>query len=280
MFNTLEKINSRPKPFQYYTAEELWSDGHTSRQMLAFHLNESIDVSSRNKIFIEKSVSWISKIKDLGANTSVCDFGCGPGLYTALLAETGADVTGIDFSPRSIAYAKRNAEEKGLNIEYVMKNYLDYDTDKRFDLIIMIMCDFCALSPEQRKILLDKFNTLLKDNGSVLLDVYSLTAYDRREEQTLFGLNLLDGFWSPDKYYGFQNTYKYDEEKVILDKYTIIERSRVRTIYNWLQYFSRQSLISEFESYNFQIGRIYSDVAGRTYDHNSDEIAILAHKAA
>jgi len=32
-----------------------------------------------------------------------------------------------------------------------------------------------VLSPEQRKIMLSKFNSLLKPDGSVLLDVYSLT---------------------------------------------------------------------------------------------------------
>ncbi len=27
MFTELDGINSRPEPFQYYTAEELWTDG-------------------------------------------------------------------------------------------------------------------------------------------------------------------------------------------------------------------------------------------------------------
>jgi hypothetical protein len=47
MFEELEQINSRPEPFECYTASELWADEHTSRQMLAFHLNADSDVSSR-----------------------------------------------------------------------------------------------------------------------------------------------------------------------------------------------------------------------------------------
>jgi len=31
MFAELEKINSRPEPFQYYTAEELWTDSPSLR---------------------------------------------------------------------------------------------------------------------------------------------------------------------------------------------------------------------------------------------------------
>ena len=60
MFNELKEINSRPSPFQFYTADELWINEHTSKQMLKYHLNESIDVASRNKSFIEKSVRWIT----------------------------------------------------------------------------------------------------------------------------------------------------------------------------------------------------------------------------
>ncbi len=36
------------------------------------------------------------------------------------------------------------------------------------------------------------------------------------------------------------------DEKVILDKYTIVEESNTKTIYNWLQYFSIPSLNNEF----------------------------------
>jgi len=83
-------------------------------------------------------------------NTEIADFGCGPGLYTTRLAERGAIVTGIDFSENSLRHAKQVADEKGLDITYVLRNYLDFDTTDRFDLIIMIMCDYCALSPGQR----------------------------------------------------------------------------------------------------------------------------------
>ena len=58
MFDKLEKINAKPKPFEFYTAEELWTDEHTSEQMLQFHLNESIDLSSRNHAFIDRSAEW------------------------------------------------------------------------------------------------------------------------------------------------------------------------------------------------------------------------------
>lgn len=59
MFDILTEINLRPDPFQFYTAEELWTDEHTSKMMLKFHLNDTIDLSSRNTEFIDRSVKWI-----------------------------------------------------------------------------------------------------------------------------------------------------------------------------------------------------------------------------
>lgn len=278
MFEELERIHSRPKPFEFYTASDLWTDDHTSKQMLRFHLNKDIDVSSRKAEFIDLSVDWISSRFNVHAGTKIADFGCGPGLYAMRLAQRRADVTAIDFSERSIQYAREAATSKRLSVHYVRQNYLEFETEDRFDLILMIMCDFCALGPLQRKKMLSKFHKLLGPGGSILLDVYSLKAFEQREERATYGVNLLDGFWSPNKYYGFLNTFKYEEEKVILDKYTIIEETRTRTIYNWLQYFSPDALMREFAECGLKIERVHSDVAGSSFDGEAAEFAIVALK--
>ncbi len=279
VFETLEEINSRPTPFQFYTAEKLWTDEHTSMKMLEYHLNESVDLASRNKDFINRSVKWIVSHFGIDLNTSIADFGCGPGLYTTRFAENNADVTGIDFSRRSIQYARKIANQKGLDINYYHQNYLEFETEKRFDLITMIFCDFCALSPVQRKTLLAKFHKFLKPGGSVLLDVHSLNTFNSRGEVAIYEHNQLDNFWSPENYYGFLNTFKYDKEKIILDKYTIIEKARIRVIYNWLQYFNQDSLRKEFGENGFEAKEFYSDVAGTTFSPESPDIAIVSGKA-
>ena len=278
MFEELEKINTRPKPFEFYTASDLWTDEYTSEQMLSYHLNEQVDLSSRNAKFIDRSVEWIVSHFNVGAGTKIADFGCGPGLYATRLARRQADVTGIDFSTRSIRYAQQAAANEGLAIHYENQNYLEFKTDDRFDLILMIMCDFCALSPTQRKKMLSKFYTILEPGGCVLLDVYSLTAFDQRKETAMYEDNLLNRFWSPNKYYGFLNTFKYAGEKVVLDKYTIVEALRTRIVYNWLQYFSREALEREFAECGFAVEKLYSDVAGSPFDSESEEFAVVARK--
>lgn len=278
MFAALKKINARPAPFETYTAEELWTDPHTSAQMLSYHLNEAVDLSSRRAVFIDRSVAWLVDHFAIDAGTRVLDVGCGPGLYTTRLATVGARVSGIDFSRRSIDHAHTSATEKGLSIDHICANYLDYETDQRFDLITMIMCDFCALSPGQRAALLAKFHRFLVPGGAVVLDVYSLAAYDQREEAAIYERNQLDGFWSAAEYYGFVNTFKYDEIKVILDKYTLIEEDRIREVYNWLQYFDPESLEETFKAAGLGVEGRFGDVAGSPFSNDAPEFAIVARK--
>jgi SAM-dependent methyltransferase len=276
LFSDLERIHSRPKPFEFYTADRLWTDEHTSARMLQFHLDENVDVSSRRASFMDRSVEWLAGHLNIGAGTAVADFGCGPGLYAQRLAKRGARVTGIDFSPRSIAYARGQAAAAGLDIRYVLQNYLEFTSAERFDVILMIFCDFCALSPAQRGLLLGTFHPLLAPGGRIVLDVFSLAAFGRRIESSSCAENLMDGFWSPEPYYGFREAFKYDAEKVTLDKYTIVGRGGTRTIYNWLQYFSPESLDAEFRKAGLEVAETHGDAAGKPFDAEADEFAVVA----
>ncbi len=80
MFEELQKINKRPRPYEFYTTPLLWNDKHISKKMLEFHLDETADPASRNKAFTDKSADWIVSQFNVGAGTKICDFGCDPGL--------------------------------------------------------------------------------------------------------------------------------------------------------------------------------------------------------
>lgn len=278
MFEQLNQINSIPKPFEYYTVKELWTHPQTSKKMLEYHLDGTVDISSRKFSFIDKSVNWIESYFHLTPETTIADFGCGPGLYASRLAAKGAGVTGIDFSENSLSYAKQKARELSLTINYIHQNYLEYTTENKFDLIIMIMCDFCALSPYQRQGLLKKFHRFLNPKGQVLLDGYTFQAFGKKEECASYSKSTSKGFWSEKPYYEFFNVFSYEEEKVTVDKITIIEESKSYTIYNWLQYFSKDSLGKEFEEAGFQVKEYFADVAGTPFSSETDEFAIVAMK--
>jgi cyclopropane fatty-acyl-phospholipid synthase-like methyltransferase len=279
MFDKLEKINHKPEPFEFYTTDELWCDPYVAQQMLKFHLAEDVDLASRNLELVERSCEWIAQRFGLAEGVRVCDFGCGPGLYTTRFAQTGAQVSGVDFSRVSIGHAQKTAGEKGLDINYTCQDYLQYQSNERFDLITLIFCDYCALSPTQRKTLLDKFNTLLAPGGALLLDVITEARFDELSEERGYTFSASGGFWSAGPYYEFKTSFLYQDERLSLDKYTIIEPNRWRRIYNWLQHYSLESLRAEFAQSGFEITGQFSNVAGDLYEPGSPEMAVIAQKA-
>jgi len=279
LYEALHEAVRRPTPFSVHTTRELWTDPHVSSQMLAFHLDGDVDVSSRRTAFLDASVRWMIERFQLSAGKRVIDFGCGPGHYVSRFARSGADVTGVDFSSRSIAYAREQAKREGLAVHLHEADYLSYEPERQFDLITMIMCDFCALGPDHRARLLATFRSALADGGHVIFDVYSLAAFRLVEETVRFEENMMNGFWSSERYFAFLARFRYDAERVSLDRYTIVEPDRRWTICNWLQYFSVDQLEAELRAAGLALETVLGSVAGDAYDAEGPELAIVARKA-
>jgi len=275
----LKTLAEKPLVFSVDTVSELWTDPYVSRQMLKCHLDPNLDRSSRRHAFIHRSCEWILSHFGLQEGSTIADFGCGPGLYCQLFAEKGLDVTGIDFSANSLDYARMVASERRTNISYVQQNYLEFQSDlKAFDLIQMIMCDYCAIGPQKRKKLLNRWATQLKPAGRVLFDVYSLQAFEASVEQTRISEHGEAGFWSEISCVECYQRFNYQECKVTLDRFQIAEPERHRILYNWLQYFDIDVLKQEVGECGFEIDEVFSNVAGDPFDPSSDEYAVVLRK--
>ena len=274
-FSFLTEVFQRPPVFGEYTVDCLWQDEYISQRMLEMHLDEDAELASRPHAFIDRSAEWMKSRFQIGRNTVVFDYGCGPGLYTSRFARMGASVTGIDFSKRSIDYATEYASKHDLDVSYVLEDYLGWQTTCQADLITLIFCDLCPLSPQRRRVLFDKFRRHLKPGGALLLDVCSLAYFESKKEETVCERNLLGGFFSANDYFGFLNTFKYDSEHVSLDKYTIVERDRVRLFYNWLQHYGVEELTTELRENGLAFQEVYSNVAGDPYEPDSPVFAVV-----
>lgn len=279
MFKELEKFLEKPKPFSVYTTDQLWQDPYISKQMLNYHLSEDIDLASRNKKFIEDSVDFICDYFKLSKESSVCDFGCGPGLYSNRLAKRVDFVAGIDFSKTSIDYAKKIAEEQNLNTHYVQTDYLDFKSyEKPFDLAIMIFVDFCVLSPEKRKTLLKNIHNILKSGAFLFFDALTLNYYEQMQESYSLECSEKNGFWSDSKYYALNPTFKYEEQKLLLHKNVIVLKDEVKEFFNWLQCYHLDEIKALLEEAGFKLIDRFSDVCGKSWDNKSNEMALVAQK--
>ncbi len=280
MFAQLQEINRRPAPWERYTADLLWTDPWVSSRMLAYHLDRSCEASSRGGDFIPRATAWLIRRFGLGPGKRVADFGCGPGLYAQGLAASGAAVTGVDFSPRSIAYAQQQAAAQGLAIDYRRQNYLEFDGEGPYDLAALIYCDFCALSPAQRGKLLAIMRGLLRPGGALVFDAFSPVRYAGLAEAAVYEFCPGDGFWAQEPHYVFQSSFKYDDLRLALDKYSIVLPVERREVYNWLQHFTPEGLTAELVGAGFTVNEVLGSVAGDPYDQESAEFAVVAVTAA
>ena len=276
MIYNISKHLERP-PIYTQSDVEFWNDRHISKQMLKAHLNPSYEGASRKLEFIEKSVQWIEKIVPPTTYRQLLDIGCGPGLYAERFAMAGFQVTGIDFSERSIEYAQKSAKKRGLEISYKYQDYLNLDIDNAFDFATLIYCDYGALSTQNRQTVMQKIYRALKPGGKFLLDVFSTVKHNAFQEVRTWDICHNGGFWSAEKYLELNGRYKY-QDNVTLKQVVVITNEDIKTYYLWTCYFSKESLIQEGREAGFKTFEIFGDVAGKPYTKKSQTIAILFEK--
>jgi SAM-dependent methyltransferase len=276
MFNEFTKYTTKPKLYTPST-NKFWDDEHISKGMLAAHLNPNWDAATRKPEFLDRSVNWISKIAPSSQYKFLLDLGCGPGLYAERFNNAGYSVTGVDFSRRSISYAKEQSLFNNSNIEYNYQNYLTIDYVEQFDIITLIYCDYAALSIADRLILLEKVYRALKPDGKFIFDVF--TPLMRKNEGRIWDYSEKGGFWSEKPHICLESVYQYDDEdKTELRQAIVITDESVNCYNIWDHFFTKETLISEIRPIGFNSFEFYGDIAGKEFSDTGETICCVFTK--
>lgn len=251
---------------------EFWNDPHISKGMLEAHLNPQVDAATRKHKFLDQSVQWITKIAPPPQYRSLLDLGCGPGLYAERFHKAGYSVTGVDFSERSIAYAKEQAKRNNSAIEYHYQNYLTIDYTDKFDVITLIYCDYAVMPVEDRLLLLSKVYQALKQNGKFIVDVF--TPSMRKNENHTWQFCEEGGFWSERPHICLESVYQYDDEDATeLRQCVVLTDDEAINCYNiWDHFFTKEKLLSEIQTAGFNCYVLYGDVAGTEFSNQGETI--------
>jgi len=97
----------------------------------------------------------------------ILDIGCGTGTLAAYFAERGEDVTGIDFVEEAVERATAKAKARGLNIDFLVKDFFTLGRwDRKFRTIIDSGLFHIFSGDAVRKAAyLDIVSKLLSENG-------------------------------------------------------------------------------------------------------------------
>lgn len=277
MDDLLRALARRPAPFSVGGPNELWTDPHVQTQMLLAHLHPEVDAASPPHEAIDRAAAWLVANVGVDASTRVLDLGCGPGLYAERLAPHAGHVHGIDLSATSISEARRRAPA-GTTTSFTVGDYLD-DPLPTHDVALLLMYDYGALSPQARHRLLTRVRARMAPGGRLVLDVLSVRRYAQVEEACRIEERLDDGFWAPGDYLGVAQTFRYDEARVALDRYLIVEPERTRWVHNWSAYLTADELVTEVEAAGFVVTQLLRDTTGQPMDAFTDTVAVVGTPA-
>jgi 2-polyprenyl-3-methyl-5-hydroxy-6-metoxy-1,4-benzoquinol methylase len=278
-FDLLQSLTQKPPAFAPSDAP-FWEDAYISQSMLAAHLDPHTDAASRRPETIEQSVAFLARQLALPAGSAVLDLGCGPGLYTQRLARLGYQVTGIDFSRNSLAYARAAAAREGLAVEYIQQNYLQLDLSEQFDAITLIYYDLGVFAPDQRADLLRRIARALKPGGFFVFDV--VTGRQRPPAAHTASWRLEDnGFWRPGECLVLEQTFAYPEERAFLDQYLVVTADGSITPYHvWQQHFDVAAVDAMLAGCGLERAGLWSDLCGAPYSPETPALGIAARKPA
>ncbi len=259
------------KPFSKMTIDVLWNDPYISKKMLEYHLNLDSDISSRNINTITKTVNFLISKLNLNKNSHLCDFGCGPGLYTNLFQKCGIKVTGVDFSTNSIEYAKK----QNPLVRYVNSNYLNVELNEQYDVITLIYCDFSPLDPSSVNALLTNVYNHLKFKGFFFFDVHNHFLYNQIEESKT-SHNEMDGLFMKGEAHIQTTIIKYETQKIFLN-HIFAKGDREIELFNWIKCYTKDEITDILHQHGFDIIEMYDTTYGETKAKN-DYFAILCQK--
>lgn len=269
-------LNRRPGLFEQ-SKHNIWENPHISKGMLEAHLDKSLDSATRNFKFVQKSALWIKETLPPQQHRRLLDLGCGPGIYAELFYKCGYDVTGIDLSERSIQYARDSAEEKNMDIRYLMGDYTDTMFENRYDLVTMIYCDFGVLPGNVRTELLKKVYHLLSPHGVFLFDVFTPQKYNDLQESRSWEIEH-GGFWHEGLSLILRSFYRYDKDHTFLNQYVVITEDEVSHYNVWEHTFTFEELRRDVKNAGFDHISFFGNAAGESYNTKENTICVLAGK--
>lgn len=274
----LDYMKQKPKIYEE-SSSAFWDDHHISKYMLDAHLNPDLDSASRKHNFIQQSVNWINEYTNDGNGKRLLDLGCGCGIYAELFLDKGFDVTGIDFSERSINYAKNHGAKNNNNnnIQYIYQNYLEIDYEDEFDVITLIYCDFGVLSPKDRTVLLEKVWRALKKDGILIIDGFTEISLKNFKEKEIVKYED-HGFWCAKPHVVIQRNSIYHDTANTLEQYLIITENDCACYNIWNQIYSKETLIAEIRKIGFHKIEVFDDVTGKEFTGQEETICAVATK--
>ncbi len=253
-----------------------WNDPGFSRRILQEHLDPNHDKASRKPVIIDAHTQWIHNDILNGRHANILDLGCGPGLYTSRLAAKGHRCTGIDFSPASIEYARKNVSQINDTCNYHPSD-LRVPSDYRFNgpqynLILCLYAEFCTFCPDDAALILKKCRDSLAPGGHVILELLTPVAVYEMGCQMPCRTEYINGVFSDLPHQVFEEYFWNPQQQTAVVRYRIVHQNNsvIQTFVQTYQAWRNENLMQLFNQAGLTVHRTYP-LLGNIPDDNDDD---------
>jgi SAM-dependent methyltransferase len=217
----LRQIYDRPQPpVPWRDGVNLpWDEPAFSKRMLAEHLDQSHGAASRRQPEIRNQVQQMLPWLHLSAGDRLFDVTCGPGLYAAEFAQRGIAVSGIDFGPAAIAYARELCA--AWPCEFTLGDVREMDFAGRcFDAAIYLYGQFTVLKPAESADVLRRIHAALRPGGRLLLEILDEAHFDKRNSSWWYTDQ--GGLWGDFPYLHLGERAWDEEQRAAVERFHLI----------------------------------------------------------
>ncbi len=216
-------LRRRPLAAWSTTGKIPWDEPGFSRRMLREHLSQAHDAASRKAPAIEAHVEWIHSEVLGGEPGRILDLGCGPGLYTELLASRGHDCVGVDFSPASIEYACDRSETSGSSCVYLEGDMRSVDAGGGFGVVLLINGELNAFAPDDAMAILRRARSGLRPGGRLVTEVHDAATIEAIGRATPSWYATSEGLFSDDPHICLKEASFDREAGASIERYLVID---------------------------------------------------------
>lgn len=281
---TLQELVARGEPTEHFRGQSKipWNERDFSRRLLDEHLDQEHDAASRRQPIIDQHVAWIHRHVLGGCKTRVLDLCCGPGFYTARLARLGHVCVGVDFAPASIAYARAEAADAGLNCRYIEGDIRTTDFGSGYGLGMMLFGEFNTFPQDIIGSVLKSLSAALDPGGKVVLEPQRLDAVQRWASKPSHWYRTESGLFANRAHICLEERFWDEKARVATDRYYVIDAAtaEVTEYINTTRGYTQSEISGLLTQAGFEEIEFHQSLTGKEGEEDEDLMAVCATRAA
>lgn len=280
----LWRIYQRPeRPVAWTQGGNLpWNDPAFSERMLREHLDQAHGAASRVEQERLLQIDWLWAKLNLQPGMHICDLTCGPGLYAVELARRSCTVTGIDFAPAAINYAKNLADQAGVaeHCTFVEQDIRTVHLPaNKFDAVLLLYGQLAIFPKVEAEQLLAKSVELLKPGGALAIELLNQNRVDKTDSRWWFTDN--SGLWGDTPFLHLGERFWDDEAALSTERFYIIhlETNELTEIHLCDQTYAITTMANMMQQAGFATVDAYPRWDGVPLYDADEWVVYVAHKA-